>query len=259
MIVSPLVLYLVWAALAGLVVGSYLNVLAHRLPAGRSTVRPRSSCPFCGGIIPARDNIPLLSFVLLGGRCRRCGAPISWRYPALEALTAVLFVGSVLAFGLTPRTAVAMLFCALMLALAAIDAEHYLLPDRLTLPGILAGLATQPLVPSVSLLEAVVGTVLGAGLLILLMNYWYWLRGEEGMGMGDVNMAALIGAFLGWKGLLVALVTASLSGAATGIVLMAAARLGLRSRLPFGTFLALGSLVALFAGDTLVDAYARLL
>ena len=248
-----------YAALLGLVTGSYLKVVIHRLPRGQSTVMPRSRCPYCGGGIPARDNLPLVSYLLLRGRCRRCGAPISWRYPACEAATALLFVGIVERFGLSPEALVALIFGCLLLVLAAIDFDHFLLPDRLTLPGILVGLAAQPWLPRTSFLEAVIGVAVGAGLLVLLINFWYWLRGEEGMGMGDVNMLALVGAFLGWQGVLVTFTLATVAGALCGLALLAAGRLELRGRLPFGVFLALGALAALFVGDRLVATYGGLL
>jgi leader peptidase (prepilin peptidase)/N-methyltransferase len=249
----------VYAALLGLVTGSYLNVVIHRLPRGESTIRPRSKCPYCGGGIRARDNLPLLSYLLLRRRCRRCGAPISWRYPALETATALLFVGVVERFGLSGEALIALVFGCLLLVLAAIDFDHFLLPDRLTLPGIIIGLAAQPLLPRTSFLDAVVGVVVGAGLLILLINFWYWLRDEEGMGMGDVNMLAMVGAFLGWQGVLVTFTLGTVVGALCGLALLFAGRLELRGRLPFGLFLALGALIALFAGDRLVAAYAGLL
>jgi leader peptidase (prepilin peptidase)/N-methyltransferase len=243
----------------GAIVGSYLNVLIHRLPRGKSTVLPRSSCPYCGGRILARDNIPIISFALLRGRCRHCRAPISRRYPLIEALTAVLFATAGLHFGSGRQLIAALPFLALMLLLAAIDVEHFLIPDRITLPGILAGLLLQLWLPRPGLVDAVLGTLIGAGILILLINYWYWLRGEEGMGMGDVNMLALIGAFLGWKGVLTTLFLGTLSGGAVGIVMLLSGRVGLRSRLPFGFFLAVGGVVSLFVGDLLVDTYSRLL
>ena len=249
----------VYAALLGLVTGSYLNVAIHRLPRGESTVRPRSRCPWCGGGIRARDNLPVLSYLLLKGRCRNCGAPISWRYPAFEALTALLFVAVLWRFGVTLEALVALVFGCLMLVLAAIDFDHFLLPDRLTLPGILVGLAAQPWLPRTSFLDAVLGVAIGAGMLILLINFWYWLRGEEGMGMGDVNMLAMVGAFLGWQGVLVTFALGTVVGALVGLALLASRRLELRGRLPFGLFLAIGALVALFVGDRLVAAYAGLL
>jgi len=249
----------VYAALVGLVTGSYLNVVIHRLPRGESTVLPRSHCPWCGGVIRARDNLPVVSYLLLRGRCRRCGAPISWRYPALEALTALLFVAVVERFGFTLEALAGLVFGCLLLVLAAIDLDHFLLPDKLTLPGILLGLAAQFSLPRTSLLDALLGVAVGAGLLILVINFWFWIRGEEGMGMGDVNMLAMIGAFLGWQGVIVALFGGALAGALVGLGLMAARKLDLTSKLPFGTFLAVGALVALFSRGRLVDAYMSLL
>lgn len=253
------VYFLAWVALVGLVVGSYLNVLIHRIPRRKSTVLPRSSCPYCQGPILARDNLPVLSYLLLRGRCRYCRAPISWRYPLIEILTALLFVASYLEFGLSPHLVSALLFSCLMVLLAAIDMEHFILPDRLTLPGIIVGLGLQLWAPSPAFLDAVVGTLIGAGILILVINYWYWWRGEEGMGIGDVNMLALIGAFLGWQGVLTTLVLATVSGAIVGIVMLLAGRLGMRSHLPFGFFLALGGLLTLFFGDSLITYYSGLL
>ena len=249
----------VYAALLGLVTGSYLNVVIHRLPRGESTVLPRSRCPWCGGGIRARDNLPVLSYLLLKGRCRRCGAPISWRYPAFEAATAVLFVAVAERFGLTLEAVLALVFGCLLMVLAGIDFDHFMLPDRLTLPGIVVGLAAQPWLPRTSFLDTVLGVAAGAGMLVLLINFWYWLREEEGMGMGDVNMLAMVGAFLGWQGVLVTFVLGTLAGAGCGLVLLASGRLEARGRLPFGLFLALGALAALFFGDRLVAAYTSLL
>jgi leader peptidase (prepilin peptidase)/N-methyltransferase len=255
----PAPLLLVYAAVLGLICGSFLNVVVHRLPRGGSVLYPRSACPWCGGAIAPRDNVPVLSYLLLRGRCRRCGGPISPRYPLVEAATALLFVASLLRFGAGPRGWIGGLFLGLLLALAAIDVEHLLLPDALTLPGILAGLVLQPWLPETTLLDAVVGCLAGAGVLILGMNFWYWWRSEEGMGMGDVNMLALIGAFLGWQGASVALLAAAVSGALTGLALLATGRSGLGTKLPFGAFLALGGAIALFFGAELVARYRLLL
>ena len=250
---------LVYALLFGLVVGSFLNVVIHRVPRGVSTIRPRSRCPYCDRPLTAADNIPLLSYLWLRGRCRSCGSPIGLRYPLVEALTGLLFVACVFRFGATPEAAVAALFCSMLVALAGIDIDHFLLPDRITLPGIAVGLALQPLLPRTTFLDALVGTVVGAGMLILLINIWYWLRDEEGMGLGDVNMLAMIGAFLGWQGVFVTLFAAAAAGACSGLALMALRRLRMDSRLPFGLFLALGGILALFWGPWLVDRYLQLL
>ena len=252
-------LLLILVGVVGLVVGSYLNVLIHRIPRGKSTVLPRSRCPYCQGAIRARDNLPVVSYLLLGGRCRHCRAPISWRYPLVEGLTAVLFVASFWRFGIDPTLPHALVFSCSMVLLAAIDVEHFILPDRLTLPGILAGLAFQLWYPMPGFLAGVLGTLVGAGLLILVINYWYWWRGEEGMGIGDVNMLAMIGAFLGWQGVLTTLVLATTSGALVGIIMLLAGRIGIRSRLPFGFFLACGALLSLFFGDLIVAYYTRFL
>jgi leader peptidase (prepilin peptidase)/N-methyltransferase len=256
----PLLLFVaVYAALLGLIVGSYLNVVIYRVPLGLSTVTPRSRCPGCGAAIRARDNVPVLSYLLLRGRCRACATPISWRYPAVEAATALLFVACVERFGLTLKTPAAMLFCCLMVALAMIDADHMILPDRITWPGIAVGIAVQPWAPLAGLVPAIAGALLGAGLLLAVWGGWYLLRREEGMGLGDVKMLAMVGAFLGWKGVLVTVFFGALAGSIVGLALMRWGSLDMRSKLPFGTCLALGGLIALFAGDLLVDSYARLL
>jgi leader peptidase (prepilin peptidase)/N-methyltransferase len=248
-----------YAAALGLVIGSYLNVVIHRLPREESTVVPRSRCPRCGTPLRARDNLPLVSFLLLRGRCRRCKAPISWRYPLIEAATGALFVACVEAFGISWRTAAAAAFGAALIALAGIDFEHFLLPDAITLPGIAAGLLISLGAGWIDWRDSLLGALVGGGGLWLLRQAWLLLRHEEGMGLGDVKMLAMVGAFLGWQGVLVTVFLGSLAGALFGLTLIAAGRLDLGSRLPFGVFLAAGALVALFAGPALVAHYARLL
>ena len=252
-------LIVLYVAIFGLIVGSYLNVVVYRLPLGLSTVYPRSRCPGCGSLIRARDNVPVFSFLLLRGRCRHCGTAISWRYPLVEAATGALFVASLLRFGLTPQTLVAMVFSCLMLVLALIDYDHMLLPDRITLPGTAVGLATQLVAPLAGLVPAVVGALLGAGILLAVWGLWWVVRREEGMGLGDVKMLALVGAFLGWQGVLVTLFFGALSGSVVGLALMRRGSADMRSKLPFGVFLAMGAIVALFFGEALVGWYAGLL
>jgi leader peptidase (prepilin peptidase)/N-methyltransferase len=248
-----------FAALVGLVVGSYLNVVVHRLPREESTVLPRSRCPRCGALIRARDNLPLVSFLLLRGRCRICRGPISWRYPLVEATTAVLFVACLKAFGLHWHALVAAFFGCLLIALAAIDLEHYLLPDLITLPGLAIGLLLSIGGVWIPWRDAVAGAALGGGGLWLLAKAWYLLRREEGLGLGDVKMLAMVGAFLGWQGVLVTVFLASLAGASVGLTLIALGRMEMSSKLPFGVFLGVAGLAALFLGPSLVAAYARLL
>ncbi len=271
------ILLAVYAALLGLIVGSYLNVVVYRLPRGISTVTPRSRCPECGTAIRAADNVPVLSYLLLGGRCRACRVRISWRYPLVEAATGGLFLASFLRFGVSFEAPAAALFCALLLTLALIDFDHMILPDALTYPAIVLGILLQPFLPWARLRSglwqggswqagpwgamagAALGALLGAAILLGVWAAWYLVRREEGMGLGDAKMLAAIGAFLGWKGVLVSLFIAALAGSVVGLGLMAWRGAGGKARLPFGTFLALGGLIALFAGETLVQAYARLL
>lgn len=255
----PLGFFVVYAGLVGLIVGSYLNVVIHRLPRQQSTVLPRSRCPSCGAAIRARDNLPVVSWLLLGGRCRDCHAPISIRYPLIELLTGALFAGSVLRFGVTATAAGGALFCAALVALAAIDIEHFLLPDRITLPGLVVGLAAQPFLAWGSLASALQGALFGAGILLVMAGLWEVARGIEGMGLGDVKMLAMIGAFLGMHGVVVTLLCASLAGSVVGLTLLARGAIELQGKLPFGLFLALGGAVALFAGEPLVRTYLALL
>lgn len=255
----PFAFLVLWAGLVGLITGSYLNVVIHRLPQGVSTVTPRSRCPACGAPIRALDNLPVLSWILLGARCRDCRAPISPRYPLVEAATGGIFAFAVARFGWTADALAAAVLAALLVALAGIDFDHFLLPDRLTLPGLALGLAFQPFLAEGSLARGAQGALLGGGVLLVLSGLWRLAKGVEGMGLGDVKMLAMIGAFLGVAGVVVTLVVASFAGSVAGLALIARGRGGLASKLPFGVFLALGGLVALFWGRPLAAAYLGLL
>jgi leader peptidase (prepilin peptidase)/N-methyltransferase len=256
--VAPEEFWIAVAGLVGLIVGSYLNVVIHRLPEGISTVTPASRCPACGARIRPRDNLPVVSWLVLGGRCRDCRAPIPLRYPLIELVTGLAFAGAVMRFGAGLEAVVAALLAALLLALAAIDYDHFLLPDKLTLPGIAFGLAAQLALPEGSLARGVTGALVGAGLLLVVAGAWELVRGVEGMGLGDVKMLAMIGAFLGASGVLVALVVGTFAGSAVGIAAVARGRGTLAAKLPFGVFLAAGGLVALYAGGALVRGYLQL-
>lgn len=255
----PDLLLTLYLGAIGLLVGSYLNVVAHRLPRDESTVRPRSRCPRCGHPVRARDNIPVLSYLLLRGRCRDCNHSIGWRYPAVEASTGALFAGCFLRFGRDPATLVAALFVALVIALGLIDFDHFLLPDRITYPGIFLGLALSPFASWTSPLSSAVGALLGGGVLLALIGIWYLLRGYLGMGLGDPKMLAMVGAFLGLPGMLVCLFLASLIGSLTSALLLLRGKAGLQTKLPFGVYLAISGLLTLFAGPSLVDWYLGLL
>lgn len=261
----PSWLIAVYVAVFGLIAGSYLNVVIYRVPLRMSTVTPRSRCPACGAPIGALDNLPVLSFLLLRGRCRQCGAGISWRYPLIEAATSLLLVGCYVAFGLSLQALMAAVFGCLMIVLAMIDADHMILPDRITWPGIALGLLFHAALvlrlglPWRHMLGPLFGGLLGGGLPLAIYGVWWLIRREEGMGLGDAKMMALIGTFLEWKALLVAFFFAVLAGSIVGLALIRRSGQGMRTRLPFGTFLALGGLIALFAGPALIGWYLRLL
>lgn len=241
----------VFAAILGLMVGSFLNVVIHRLPRGESLSHPPSRCPRCGAAIRWYDNVPLLSYLLLGGRCRDCRGPISPRYPLVEAATGLLFLAASLKLPHLLWALHAVVLGSLCLALALIDLEHMILPDALTLPGVAIGLLLALAGGPTPLLDAAIGTVLGAALPLAIIWAYRWLRGVEGMGFGDVKLLAMLGAFLGWQGMLLTLSLAAVAGALVGVGLMVTGRGSRQTELPFGTFLCAAAVVVLFWGEKL--------
>ena len=239
----------------GACIGSFLNVVIYRLPLGQSVVSPPSRCPQCGYLLQWYDNIPIFGWLLLGGRCRKCRKSISIQYPLVELITALLFVLVVWATPAGPLLASRLILVCILIALFGIDLEHQILPNSITLPGIVAGVLLSFIAPP-GWRDAVIGVLLGAGILYGIAAAYYWWRREEGLGMGDVKMLAMIGAFLGWKAVLVTLVLSSISGAVLGMALIAAQRGGMKLALPFGTFLSIGAFVAMLAGQPLIDWYA---
>jgi len=245
----------VFFALFGLIVGSFLNVCIYRLPRRLSIVWPASRCTSCGRALQWYENIPVLSYLALRGHCRTCRAPISIVYPVIEIVTAIMFLAMFARFGLQPLLAVRLVFGCAMIVLLVIDLEHRILPNAITLPGIVVGLAASLVFPPPGWLDSLVGAVAGAGVLYAIAELYLLARHEEGLGMGDVKMLGMIGAFLGWKLMLLTMVTASLLGSAVGLAVIAARKGGMRSALPFGTFLAIGALVAAVVGDVILDWY----
>jgi len=238
----------------GLAVGSFLNVCIYRLPRGESVVSPPSRCPGCGTGLRWFDNVPVLGWVWLRGRCRSCQAPISAVYPLVEAGTALVFALQYWQLGWQPLLAVRLLFAAAMIVLFVIDLQHRILPNVITLPGVVVGLGVS-LFLEPGWRSAAIGAAVGAGVLWLVGEAYFRLRGEEGMGMGDVKMLAMIGAFLGWQLMLVTLLLASFAGSLVGGAMMLFDRGTLKYALPLGTFLAAGALVATHAGQALLDWY----
>jgi leader peptidase (prepilin peptidase)/N-methyltransferase len=245
----------VLSVLAGLLVGSFLNVCIYRLPKGESIVRPVSRCPLCAVPIRWYDNIPLLSFLLLRGRCRGCEGRISWRYPVVEALTGSLFLLTMLRFGLGVRSAFLLIFLCSLVVVTFIDLDHEIIPHIVTLPGIPLGLFGSLITRDPSPREAAAGALVGAGLVYLVAVYAEVAFQKESMGGGDVNLLAMIGAFLGWRLALLSFFLAVVAGACLSLVLIAARTLSRKDRIPFGPFLALGAVVAMFVGDGMIDWY----
>jgi leader peptidase (prepilin peptidase)/N-methyltransferase len=240
------------AALVGLTVGSFLNVVIHRVPLRQSVVWPASRCPQCGEPIQPKDNVPLLSYVLLRGRCRNCKARISARYPLVEALTGALFAGAAYKFGLSLELLSALVLIVTLIALAGIDLEYRLLPNAIVGPAALVGFALSVLGhPERWWLYLLSSVVVAGGLFALA------LARPGGMGMGDVKMGGMLGAFLGPYAAL-AVFLGALCGTITGGLLMAAGKMQRRYALPFGVFMALGGIITLFAGQELWELYKDL-
>ena len=249
--------FAVLLGLLGLAVGSFLNVCIYRLPRRESLNWPASHCPSCSRPLAWYENIPVISWIVLRGRCRTCREAISPIYPVVEIITAAVFVAGYGIYDLTPLVAARLLFACAMIVLFAIDFRHYILPNVITLPGIAVGFVLSVFLPP-GWQASLIGLLAGGGLLFLIAETYYRLRGIEGLGMGDVKMLAMIGAFLGWKLMLVTLVLASFAGSFVGIGLMVGRRGDMKAALPFGTFLAVGALVAAVVGDPLLNWYLGL-
>lgn len=249
----------------GLVFGSFLNVCIYRLPLGESVVAPRSRCPNCGSAVRSWQNIPVLSWLALRGRCAGCREPISWRYPAVEALTAGAAVAIWRGFGPSLAFAIATVFTFMLIVLFFTDYDHQLLPDLVTLPGFAVGLAVAWFNPFLGdpgwtrIVASLTGAALGSGVLWSIGSLYTRLRGVDAMGFGDVKMMALVGAFTGPAGVAVTLFVASIGGAATGLALIPLKGKTLQNALPFGCFLAPAALGALLWGRQAVAAYLGLL
>jgi leader peptidase (prepilin peptidase)/N-methyltransferase len=244
--------------LVGLALGSFLNVVIHRVPKGMSLVRPPSTCPKCGKGIKPYDNIPVLSFLILRGKCRFCRAPIAWSYPLVELATGLTFLLLWNRFDLTPDFFAACVFSGGLIALSVIDFYHQILPEVISLPLIGLAFGYAFLRPGFGFLRALLGAAVGAGFLLLIYGAYYLLRKKEGLGLGDVILMVLIGAFLGWKLVILTLILASFVGALVGIFLISFRKKGLQHALPFGTFLGPAAIIALLWGDRVIAAYLTL-
>ena len=276
----PLPALVATAGVLGAIIGSFLNVVIHRIPREQSVVFPNSACPSCRTALRAYDNVPVISYILLRGRCRFCREPISIRYPIVEALTALLFVGVALRDGTSYALPFDLAFVAALIALIFIDAEHMILPNAITYPGMifavltrialpyLAGppvfddlpglLMTLPELPvwSVSLIGAALGALVGGGSLWLMGFIWQKFRGVEAMGLGDVKMMFMVGAYLGWRLAVLTIFFGVFTGSIAGIAVMAKRGKNMQMMLPFGIFLGIGAIVSLFVGHRIIEWYA---
>ena len=245
------------AAIIGAILGSFLNVCIYRLPIGKSIVWPASACTHCGRQLAWFENIPILSYLALWGRCRTCGQPISMQYPVVEALTAVMFGAAWVSYGPSTLLVSRLVFGCALIVLFAIDFEHYILPNVITLPGIVVGFLFSVVSGEPGWLSSLIGIATGGGFLWLMIEVWFRIRKVEGMGFGDVKMMAMIGAFLGWQLAFVTLVMASITGSVLGVALIASGRGEWSTKLPFGTFLALGAALTAAVGQEMLDWYLR--
>jgi leader peptidase (prepilin peptidase)/N-methyltransferase len=247
-----------FAALFGAVIGSFLNVCIYRLPRGKPIGFDRSACTRCRRQLAWFENIPVVSYLALRGRCRSCREPISIRYPTVELITAVMFAAAWVYYGPGPLLVSRLMFGCALIVLFAIDLEHHLLPNVITIPGIIVGFAfsfiTEP-----GWRSSLIGLIVGGGVLYAIAEGYYRLRHEEGLGMGDVKMLSMIGAFLGWQLALATLMMGSLAGSVVGLGLIAASRGNMKYALPFGTFLAMGAVLAATVGPSLIGWYTGLL
>jgi len=270
----------IFVFLFGLIIGSFLNVCILRIPGGKSIVMPASACPKCAAPIRPYDNIPVISYVILGGKCRACKTPISPMYPLVESLTGLLFLACYLAFGLTVETLKWAVFSAIMIVLVFTDLRERLLPDVVNYTGLALGLALSffikptdgtalwianhifdfpPPAPVLSFADAIFGAAFGSSLLWLVSEAYFRLRGREGMGLGDVKMMLMAGAFLGTKRTLLTILAGSLLGSILGVAVILARRKEADYELPFGTFLGMAALLVVFFGTPVVNWYQSLL
>ena len=245
----------------GAVVGSFLNVCIFRLPSEASIVKPRSQCPYCHHPIRNCDNIPLISFIILRGRCRDCGGKISWRYPLVELITALLALLLFLKFSLTLSFLIFFIFTAVLIVITFIDLDHQIIPDILTLPGIpiffLAAIFLLDRPWKIPWLEALLGLLI-VGVILFLISFVYELISKrEGMGGGDIKLLAMIGGFFGWKSLIFILLFSSFSGAIVGITAMIIKKQDMKYAVPFGPFLSAAAVAYLFWGDTFMRLLVR--
>jgi leader peptidase (prepilin peptidase)/N-methyltransferase len=239
----------------GALVGSLLNVCIVRLPKEESIITPGSHCPHCKKAIKFYDNVPLVSYLLLRGKCRYCKKIISFQYPLVEGITALSSLLLFMRFGTSLTYIIYFAFVAALIIITVIDLYHQIIPDVISLPGIGVGLLASLIIPHITFLNSLIGVLLGGGSLFLVATLYQWLFKREGMGGGDVKLLAMIGAFLGWKAVILTILLSSLIGSITGIIIMVLKGKDFKYAIPFGPFLSLGAVIALFFGENIIRWY----
>ena len=241
--------------LFGAMVGSFLNVCIFRLPKEESIIWPGSHCPHCNKPIKFYDNIPLISYLLLWGKCRHCKKPISSQYPLVEGITALSSLWLFMKFGPSLGYLFFFAFVAALIVITVIDLYHQIIPDVISLPGIGVGLIASLILPQITFFNSLIGVLLGGGSLFIVGTLYQWFFKREGMGGGDVKLLAMIGAVLGWKAVILTILLSSLIGSITGIIIMVLKGKDFKYAIPFGPFLSLGAVISLFYGEEIIRWY----
>lgn len=251
-------LLLVWSFILGAVIGSFLNVCIARVPEKKSIVSPPSSCPNCGTGIKFYDNIPIISYIFLGGKCRNCREKISFRYPLVEFCSAFFSVTLFIRYGPSLSFLIYLLFIATLITISFIDFDHRIIPDVISLPGIIVGFICSFFLPEISWSESIIGILIGGGSLMLVAITYEMITGREGMGGGDIKLLAMLGAFIGWQGVLFTIMASSLLGTFIGGGGMLLSGKGRDFTIPFGPFLSIGAAIYLFYGEFILQWYLGL-
>lgn len=245
--------------LFGLIIGSFLNVLIYRLPKHESIIHPGSHCPYCGKPIKFYDNIPVISYLILKARCRYCKSKISLRYPIVELITGIIFACIFLKYGFSIDTIVLLILSASLIAITFIDLDQRIIPNAISYPGIIMGFVSSFFVSLNNPVSSIIGLLTGSGILFLTAFVYKSITGIEGMGMGDVKLMGMIGAFLGWEASIFTIVTSALIGSIVGIGLMIFAGKGKRFAIPYGPFISFSAVIYLFYGKIIIELYLRLI
>lgn len=241
----------------GICIGSFLNVCIHRIPNSKSIFFPGSLCPKCGTSIRFYDNIPVVSFLILMGKCRSCGTRISIRYPMVELISGGFAISLLLKYGLSVEWISSYAFTAALLVITFIDLDHKIIPDIITLPGIFIFLLVPFISSHITWTDSIIGTLLGGGSLLLVAMGYQLITKKEGMGGGDIKLLAMVGAFVGWKGVFFTIFLASIAGTLIGLILMLRSGKGLKLAIPFGPFLSIGAITYIHFGKSIIDWYLR--